>query len=92
MSENQNKGNDIAVNEYGERIAPKPEKSENTARNNASANNRSYSRYQKPFRRPALPPKGVSAAAFGRQQAENANNNNNNDVRSDLNGLVERKY
>lgn len=78
MSENQNKGNDIAVNEYGERIAPKPEKSENTARNNASANNRSYSRYQKPFRRPALPPKGVSAAAFGRQQAENANNNNNN--------------
>jgi ribonuclease J len=26
----------------------------------------------------ALPPKGVSAAAFGRQQAENANNNNNN--------------
>ena len=78
LSENQNKGNDIAVNEYGERIAPKPEKSENTARNNASANNRSYSRYQKPFRRPALPPKGVSAAAFGRQQAENANNNNNN--------------
>lgn len=78
MSENQNKGNDIAVNEYGERIAPKPEKSENTARNNASANNRSYSRYQKPFRRPALPPNGVSAAAFGRQQAENANNNNNN--------------
>lgn len=78
MSENQNKGNDIAVNEYGERIAPKPEKSENTARNNASANNRSYSRYQKPFRRPALPPKGVSAAAFGRQQAENASNNNNN--------------
>lgn len=78
MSENQNKGNDIAVNEYGERIAPKPEKSENTARNNASANNRSYSRYQKTFRRPALPPKGVSAAAFGRQQAENANNNNNN--------------
>ncbi|CDE78316.1 putative uncharacterized protein [Ruminococcus sp. CAG:353] len=77
MSENQNKGNDIAVNEYGERIAPKPEKSENTARNNASANNRSYSRYQKPFRRPALPPKGVSAAAFGRQQAENANNNVN---------------
>ena len=77
MSENQNKGNDIAVNEYGERIAPKPEKSENTARNNASANNRPYSRYQKPFRRPALPPKGVSAAAFGRQQAENANNNNN---------------
>lgn len=58
LSENQNKGNDIAVNEYGERIAPKPEKSENTARNNASANNRSYSRYQKPFRRPALPPKG----------------------------------
>ena len=78
LSENQNKGNDIAVNEYGERIAPKPEKSENTARNNASANNRSYSRYQKPFRRPALPHKGVSAAAFGRQQAENANNNNNN--------------
>ena len=78
MSENQNKGNDIAVNEYGERIAPKPEKSENTARNNASANNRSYSRYQKPFRHPALPPKGVSAAAFGRQQAENASNNNNN--------------
>ena len=78
LSENQNKGNDIAVNEYGERIAPKPEKSENTARNNASANNRSYSRYQKPFRRPALPPKGVSAAAFGRQQAENASNNNNN--------------
>lgn len=78
MSENQNKGNDIAVNEYGERIAPKPEKSENTARNNASANNRSYSRYQKPFRRPALPPKGVSAAAFGRQQAESASNNNNN--------------
>ena len=77
LSENQNKGNDIAVNEYGERIAPKPEKSENTARNNASANNRPYSRYQKPFRRPALPPKGVSAAAFGRQQAENANNNNN---------------
>ena len=77
MSENQNKGNDIAVNEYGERIAPKPEKSENTARNNASANNRPYSRYQKPFRRPALPPKGVSAAAFGRQQAENAINNNN---------------
>lgn len=77
MSENQNKGNDIAVNEYGERIAPKPEKSENTARNNASANNRSYSRYQKPFRRPALPPKGVSVAAFGRQQAENANNNVN---------------
>lgn len=77
LSENQNKGNDIAVNEYGERIAPKPEKSENTARNNASANNRSYSRYQKPFRRPALPPKGVSAAAFGRQQAENANNNVN---------------
>lgn len=77
MSENQNKGNDIAVNEYGERIAPKPEKSENTARNNASANNRSYSRYQKPLRRPALPPKGVSAAAFGRQQAENANNNVN---------------
>ena len=78
LSENQNKGNDIAVNEYGERIAPKPEKSENTARNNASAKNRSYSRYQKPLRRPALPPKGVSAAAFGRQQAENANNNNNN--------------
>ena len=77
LSENQNKGNDIAVNEYGERIAPKPEKSENTARNNASANNRSYSRYQKPLRRPALPPKGVSAAAFGRQQAENANNNVN---------------
>lgn len=25
LSENQNKGNDIAVNEYGERIAPKPE-------------------------------------------------------------------
>ena len=42
LSENQNKGNDIAVNEYGERIAPKPEKSENTARNNASANYSSY--------------------------------------------------
>ena len=75
MSENQNKGNEFTVNEYGEKIAPKPEKSENTVRNNTSANNRPYSgRYQKPYRRPALPPKGVSVAAFGRQQAENAGN------------------
>lgn len=78
LADYRNNENDVAVNEYGEKIAPKPEKKEASfaPRQNgyAPSGDRPYNngRYQhKQYRRPMLPPKGVSAADFGRQQIEN---------------------
>ncbi len=78
MADYRNNENDLAVNEYGEKIAPKPEKKSFPASGASqdrfvSSGDRSYGsgKYQnKPYRRPMLPPRGVSAADFGRQQGE----------------------
>lgn len=70
MSDHRNRGNaaeGAAFNEYGERISPKNEKKEQPQeeKNSGSVNvKRAYAR------RPALPPKGVSAAEFGRQASD----------------------
>lgn len=61
MAENRNNETEPTVNEYGEKIAPKGEKKENTAptetrRYTNYSNNKRYNSQ----RRPMLPPKGVS--------------------------------
>lgn len=70
MAENRNNENEPAVNEYGEKIAPKTDKKEGSA---PSENRRynSYSNGKRPYtqRRPMLPPRGVSPESFDRQQS-----------------------
>ncbi len=73
MSDYQNKEN--AVNEYGEKIAPKPEKKEMSADSterqdmNEQRSTRPSGRYHKSgYQRPMLPPRGMSIAEFNRQQ------------------------
>lgn len=66
------------MNEYGERISPKPEKKDNSADNNDNSDSRtadnSYGRrsYSK---RPVLPPRGMSADAFGRRRTSASERN-----------------
>lgn len=71
MAENRNNENEPAVNEYGERIAPKGEKKENTVISDGRHYNSYGSSAKRPYnqRRPMLPPKGVSPETFDRQQA-----------------------
>ena len=74
MAENRNNETEPTVNEYGEKIAPKGEKKENTA----PTENRRYTNYSNNKRynnqrRPMLPPKGVSPESFDRQQGITAN-------------------
>ena len=62
---------DAPVNEYGEKISPKNEMGNYRSKpyyNGYSQQRQNSTR--RPARRPALPPRGVSPAAFGRQQAE----------------------
>ncbi|MCM1579359.1 MAG: ribonuclease J, partial [Ruminococcus sp.] len=77
MSEFHSNEQGAEINEYGEKIAPKnqqtdkkpasaagyPEKPYHTERRDVRTMNRNY-----PTKRPVLPPRGVSAADFGRQQ------------------------
>ncbi|MGN1105040.1 MAG: MBL fold metallo-hydrolase, partial [Huintestinicola sp.] len=75
MAENRNNENEPAVNEYGEKIAPKTEKKEGSA----PVENRRYNTYQnkRPYnsRRPMLPPRGVSPESFDRQQSSGVSRN-----------------
>jgi ribonuclease J len=91
LTENRNNENEPAVNEYGEKIAPKGEKKENSTpseerRYSSYSGYNSYSGGKRPYnqRRPLLPPKGVSPESFDRQQAMPRNtqrNDNANDSR-----------
>ena len=62
MAENRNNENEPAVNEYGEKIAPKTEKREVIPSDSRRPVKRSYNQ-----RRPMLPPRGVSPESFDRQ-------------------------
>ncbi len=65
MSDYQNPNNrNDAVNEYGEKIAPKTDK---------KPYNQFGQQRRRNYNRPSLPPKGMSPAAFGRQQAAQKN-------------------
>lgn len=92
MAENRNNETEPTVNEYGEKIAPKGEKKENTAptetrRYTNYSNNKRYNNQ----RRPMLPPKGVSPESFDRQQGITANRPAQRTENSGENRLYEQR-
>ncbi|MGN1102779.1 MAG: hypothetical protein ACI4RG_11340, partial [Huintestinicola sp.] len=92
MAENRNNENEPAVNEYGEKIAPKTDKKEGSA----PVENRRYNNYsngKRPYnqRRPMLPPRGVSPESFDRQQISGAPRNAAQDVSQGENRPYEQR-
>ncbi len=66
---NEEKNNDIGVNEYGEKIAPKNNAALSPQQPRTNQRTAAYNKRTPQKQRPALPPRGVSPAAFSRQQA-----------------------
>lgn len=77
MAENRNNENEPAVNEYGEKIAPKTEKKDTAPADVRRPAKRSYNQ-----RRPMLPPRGVSPESFERQQFPDVQSDPRSDNRS----------